>query len=250
MGSPLTHLVSTASPKRENLLLNLACNLIIPSMILIWLSKDRFLGPLWGLIIALIFPVSYGLYDLAKRKRANFISILGFASVLLSGSLTLLKVSGFWFAVKDAALPTVIGLTVLASLRSKTPVIRELFYNEQILDIAKVDAALDAHGSRQEFEAGLRRASIWFAGTLLASAPVNFALARAILTSPAGTPEFNAELGKMHWVAPLVIAVPTMAVMMVVMMKFLNSLEKLTGLTSDEIFRTEAKKEAPKEASK
>lgn len=228
--------------KPENLALNLACNLVIPTVILIWLSKDRFLGPLWGLIIALIFPISYGVYDFATRKRTNFISILGFVSVLLSGGLTLAKVGGFWFAVKDAALPALIGLTVLASLRSKTPVVRELFYNEQIIDVPKVDAALDARGTRAEFENNLRQASIWLALTLLATAPVNYFLARAVLTSPAGTPEFNAELGKMHWLALLVIALPSVIVMMVVMMKFLNGLERITGLTSDEVFKAEQKK--------
>jgi hypothetical protein len=230
--------------KPENLLLNLACNLVIPTVILIWLSKDKFLGPLWGLIIALIFPISYGLHDFATRKRTNFISILGFFSVLLSGGLTLAKVGGFWFAVKDAALPALIGCTVLASLRSKTPIVRELFYNEQIIDVPRVDAALDANNARPEFEQGLRKASIWLALTLLATAPVNYFLARAVLTSPAGTPEFNAELGKMHWLALLVIALPSVAMMMWVMWRFLGSLERLTGLTSDEIFKAE-KKDTP-----
>ncbi len=234
--------MSGQKSKSENLLLNLACNLVIPTFILIVLSKDKYLGPLWGLILALIFPVSYGIYDFAKRRRTNFISILGFVSVLLSGGLTLAKVGGFWFAVKDAALPALIGLTVLASLKSKTPVVREVIYNEQIIDVARVDAALDARGTRAEFEQGLRRASIWLACTLLATSPINYFLALAILKSPAGTPEFNAELGKMHWVALLVIAVPSMIVIMTVMMKFLNGLEKITGLTSDEIFKAEQKK--------
>jgi hypothetical protein len=236
--SLFTQRVNPAQPKPENVLLNLVCNLVAPSFVLIWLSKDHLLGPVWGLIVALVFPVGYGSYDLATRKKTNFLSVVGFISVLLSGSLTLLKVGAIWFAVKDAVLPTLIGLTVLASLRSKTPLIRELFYNDQIIDLDRVDAALNAREKHGEFENLLRRASIGLALTFIASAPVGFALARSILTSPPGTPEFNAELGKMHWLMPLVIAVPSVIAMMIVLWRLINGLVQLTGLTTDEILKT------------
>src|SRR5690606_7080559 len=70
--------------KRENLLLNLAFNIAIPSLILAKASTPERLGPVWGLIVALAFPISYGLWDFAQRRQANFISIIGFASVLLT----------------------------------------------------------------------------------------------------------------------------------------------------------------------
>lgn len=233
--------MSAPAHKPENMLLNLVCNIVVPTVVLIWLSKDHLLGPLWGLIIALLFPLGYGIYDLATRKKTNFLSILGFISVLVSGSLALLKVGGFWFAVKDAAMPTLIGLTVLVSLRSKTPLVRELFYNDQIIDVGRIDAVLDERGTHAEFEQLLRRASIGLAMTFICSAPVSFALARYVLTSPPGTPEFNAELGKLHWIMPLVIAVPSMVALMVVMWKLIGGLSLLTGLTTDEILKAEKK---------
>jgi hypothetical protein len=227
-------------PKPENLLLNLICNLVLPTTVLIWFSKDQFLGPLWGLIVALIFPVGYGIYDLATRKKTNFLSVLGFLSVLASGSLALAKVGGIWFAIKDAVLPTVLGLTVLASLKSKSPLVKELFFNEQFIDLARVQAALDARQQQSQFDALLRRASLGLAFTFIATAPVSFALALYILRSPPGTPAFNAELGKMHWLALIVISVPSVAATMVVFNKLIGGLEKLTGLTQDEIFRVPA----------
>jgi hypothetical protein len=232
---------STKPAKRENLILNLICNLVVPTVVLIWLSKDRFLGPLWGLIVALIFPLGYGIYDLARRKKTNFLSVLGFISVLASGGLALAKVGGIWFAIKDAVLPTAIGLTMLASLRSKNPLVRELFYNEQIIDVNRVDAALDARGRRVEFEGLLRRASIALAITFIATAPVSFALALFVLKSPPGTAEFNAELGKMHWLVWPVITIPSMVALMIVFNKLINGLSALTGLTSDEIFHAQKK---------
>lgn len=232
----------TATPRKpENPLVNLVCNIVLPTVVLMKFSTDKWLGPLWGLIVALIFPIGYGIYDLVRRKKTNFLSILGFISVLLSGGLALAKIGSMGFAIKDALLPTVIGIAVLLSLRTKTPLVRELLYNDSIIDVPRVDAALTARGEHERFEERLRRASIWLAVTFIASAPVNFLLARYVLRSPPGTPEFNAELGKMHWVALLVIAVPSMGAMMLVFWKLINSLAELSGLTQDEIFREQKK---------
>jgi hypothetical protein len=233
----------TATPhKPENPLINLVCNIVLPTIVLMKFSTDKWLGPLWGLIIALIFPIGYGIYDLITRKKTNFLSILGFISVLLSGGLALAKVGSMGFAIKDALLPTILGLAVLLTLRSRNPLLRELLYNESILDVSRIDAALAARGARENFEALLRKSSIAIALTFIASAPINFALALYILRSPPGTPEFNAELGKMHWIAPLVIVVPMMIALMIVFTKLMNGLAQLSGLTQDEIFREEKKK--------
>jgi hypothetical protein len=231
----------TLPPKKENLLVNLVCNLVVPTLVLMKFSDERWLGPLWGLIVALIFPVGYGIYDLITRKKTNFLSVLGFASVLLSGGLGLMKAEGFWFAVKDAAIPTVIGIAVLVSLRTKNPLVRELFFNDQILDVPRVDAALDVPAKRLAFDRLLRNASIWLALAFIGSAVLNFALARYILRSPPGTPAFNAELGRMHVLVWPVIIVPSMVVMMVVFWRLIGGLSRLTGLTTDEIFRAEKK---------
>ena len=233
--------VKSAASKRENPLLNLICNLVLPTVVLMKFSTEHWLGPLWGLIVALIFPVGYGIYDLVTRRKTNFLSVLGFVSVLLSGGLALAKIGSMGFAIKDALLPTIIGVAVLLSLRTKTPLVRELIYNESLIDVPRVDAALTARGTTGEFERLLRRASIGLALTFIGSAPVNFALARYILRSPPGTPAFNAELGKMHWVALLVIALPSMAAMMIVFWKLMTGLTRLSGLTQDEIFPDEKK---------
>lgn len=232
---------SPSKAKPENMLLNLVCNIVIPTVVLMKFSTDRWLGPLWGLIVALIPPVAYGIYDLITRKKTNFLSVLGFISVLLSGGLGLLKADGFWFAVKDATVPSLIGIAVLVSLRTKTPLVHQLFFNDQILDVARVEAALDERGQRAGFERLMRNASIALALSFIVSAGLNYGLARYVLKSPPATPEFNEELGKMHILVWPVIVIPSMIVMMTVFWKLVSGLGKLTGLTSDEIFKTEKK---------
>jgi len=229
--------VTAPRPKPENLLVNLVCNVAIPVAILSWLSGERWLGPRWGLLVALAFPLGYGLYDFSLRRRWNFISVIGFASVLISGGFGLLKLGGRWFAAKDAAIPTIIGLAVLASTRAKTPLVNELLYNPQVIDVEKVDAALAAQGTQAGFARLLRTSTGLLSVAFFASAALNYGLARYLLTSPPGTEAFNGQLAKMHWLSLLVIMLPSMAMMLLVLWRLLRGIRTLTGLTLDDIFR-------------
>jgi hypothetical protein len=227
--------------KPENLWLNLAFNVAAPALILSKLSGAHALGPTWGLVVALSFPLGYGIWDFAVRRKANFISVLGFASVLLSGGLGLLKVDGFWFAVKDATVPALIGAAVLLSMRTREPLIKMLFYNEAIMDVPRIEAALQERGTEPAFSALMRRATVLVAVAFFVSGALNFMLARHLLRSPGGTPEFNAQLAKMHWLSWPVIMVPSMAMMMLALWQLVKGVEALTGLTTDEVFRAEKK---------
>jgi hypothetical protein len=246
MNAPPTK--STAH-KRENLVLNLICNVALPTVILTWFSSAKWFGPKWGLLVALAFPIAYGVQDFVRRRRFNFISIIGFASVLISGGFGLLQLDGFWFAVKDAAIPAIIGLAVLASMRAKLPLVQEFLYNPQLMDVGRIDAALEQRGTRKDFFRLLRQASYLLTLAFFISAALNYALARYLLKSPPGTEAFNGELAKMHlWNWP-VIVVPSMAMMVFALWRFLKGLQTATGLTLDELMRedTAGKKAAAAE---
>ncbi len=231
--------------KAENLLVNLTCNIFLPALVLTKFSGARTLGPVLGLVVALAFPVGYGLQDFIRRRRANFISIIGFASVLITGGLTLLKVGGLGFAVKEALVPTIIGAMVLISLRTKRPLVRELLYNDQVINVPKVDAALAERGNRAAFDGLLVRSSYLLAAGFLLSAVLGFCLARFLLRSPAGTEQFNAELGRMHLLSWPVIVLPMLVVTMYALWKLLHGIEALSGLDFEAIFHQPPKKNEP-----
>lgn len=239
---------SSPAPPRpvrsENLVVNLVCNVVVPTVILTWMSSDRWLGPRWGLIVALAFPLGYGIYDFAKRRRWNFISVIGFVSVLFSGGFGLMDLSGIWFAVKDAAIPAIIGLAVLASMGAKTPLVNELLYNPQVIDVEKVDAVLAARGARAAFAGLMRRSTGLLSLAFFLSAGLNFMLARHLLTGPPGTATFNAQLAKMHLLSWPVIVLPSTVVMFWVLWRLLAGIKTLTGLELEEIFRTPPDKSA------
>jgi len=232
------------TPKRpENLVLNLICNIAIPTLILMKFSSDKWLGPVGGLLVALAFPFGYGLWDFSRRREMNLFSIIGFVSVLLSGGLGLFKVGGVWFAVKDAAIPLVMGTAVLLSLRTKRPLVRTVLLNDQIIDVARVEAALDARGERPAFERLLVQASYGLAGSFVLVAVLHFSLVYSILRSPPGTEAFNNELGRVHLLSFVVVALPSMVALMLVLWRVIKGIERLTGLSGDAIFHAEKKAE-------
>jgi len=226
---------------RENLLVNLICNIAVPTYVLTSLSKEEHLGPLWGLVLAILFPVSYGVYDFMRRRRTNFISIIGFFSVLLTGVLGLLHVGGLGFAIKEAVMPTLIGVAILVSLRTKKPLVKELLYNEQVIDVARVNAVLVEQGRQRDLDRLMLQISLWLGSSFVLSAGLNFSLAKYLLKGAPGTPEFNAQLGRMHLLVWPVIVVPCMIVMMGVFWRLITGLKQITGLSTDAILRTEEK---------
>lgn len=229
--------------KQENLLINLLCNVAAPALILAKLSGEDRLGPVWSLVVALALPLSYGTWDLIARRKWNFFSILGVVSVLLTGGLGLMKVDGFWFAVKEAAIPAIFGAAVIGSLWTRTPLVRTFLYNDKVLDTAKVQAVLVERGHVRDFENLLVRATVLLAAAFFISAALNFILARLLLRSPSGTPEFNAELGKMTALSWPVIVLPSMAMTIGALWYLLAGIRRLTGLTLEDIFRAPPEKE-------
>ena len=218
------------------MLVNLACNVVLPGLLLDKLSKPDRLGPVAGLVIALSVPLGYGIYDFIRRRVWNALSVLGLCSVLLTGVLGLLKTEAFWFAVKEAAIPGLLAVAIPLSLRTKQPLVRTLLYNDQVLDIARIDSELAARATRPAFDALLISASWLLACSFVLSSVLNFGLARWMLTATPGTDEFNKQLGRMNWMSWPVIFVPTMAMTVYALMRLLHGVERLTGLKAEELF--------------
>lgn len=233
---------ASAPPKQENLWLNLVCNAVFPAVVLSTLSKESRLGPTWALVLALSLPLGYGIYDLLVRKKWNVFSVIGVVSTALTGGLGLFKLSGFWFAVKEAAVPLVLGAAIRLTQNTRQPLVKSLVCNDQILNMPKVDSALDQAGKRPAFDRLLDRVSWIIAASFLVSAILNFILALWILKSPAGTSAFAEELGRLTALSYPVIVIPSMAMMMYGMWKLITGLERLTGLSGEEIFHPRGKR--------
>ncbi|NBQ52481.1 MAG: MFS transporter, partial [Proteobacteria bacterium] len=93
-----------------------------------------------------------------------------------------------------------------------------------------------------EFTSLMRSTTMILAGSFFLSAVLNFILASVVLKSPTGTPAFNEELGRLTALSYPVIALPSMAVMIFAVLRLVRELRKLTGLSIEEILKTDQKK--------
>ncbi len=221
--------------KSENLLINLAFNIVIPTLILTKLSGDDYLGTKMALVTALLFPLGYGTRDFITSGKINLFSALGFVSVLLTGGISLMELSPAYIAIKEAAIPAIFGLATLVSLKTPYPLVKTFIYNDAILDTEKIAGELSTRGNLLSFEKLLVRASWLLAGSFLLSSILNYLLATILLTAEPGTVEFNEQLGKMTALSFPVIAVPAMVVMFGAMLYLFSGIKKLTGLDFEQI---------------
>ena len=214
---------------------DLLVSIIIPSVILMKLSGDEYLGSVMALVIGLAFPLGWGLFELVRYRKYNFIAVLGIVSVGLTGGIGLMELDAGWLAIKEAAVPAVIGIAVLVSTRTRYPLVRTLLYNPSVLNVNKIQAVLKENGSEEEFDARLLKASYFFSLTFLFSSIMNFVLAKWIVTSPSGTQAFNEELGRMTLVSYPMIAIPSMIMMIAIFYYLWRSIRRLTGYTLEDV---------------
>lgn len=224
-----------SKPKKQSPFIDLIVSILLPSLILMKLSGDDKLGPTGALVFALAFPIGWGLYDLAKNGTKNYVAILGVVSVLLTGSIGLLKLDAQWLAVKEAAIPLCIGLGILIANFFGFPLIRKLLYNPTIMRIDRVDEALASRGNKEKFTQRLDRANTFFACTFFFSAIANYVLAKKIVVSESGTEDFNNELGRMTLLSYPVIAIPSMLMMFAIFYYIWRTINTLTDLKLEQV---------------
>jgi hypothetical protein len=230
-----------AAPKKENMLINILMNIVIPSLILTKLSGPHYLGPVWGLVAALAFPIGYGIKDFVINRKINFFSGLGIVSVLLTGGIGILKLPTEYYAIKEAAIPGLIGLIVLFSTKTRFPLVKTFIYNDTILNVEKISTALKEHQKEEAFEKTLRLGSYVLSGSFFLSSTLNYILAEMIVKSPTGTEAFNIEVGKMNALSFPIIALPSMIIMVATLMYIFRSIRVLTGLTFEEVMHDTSK---------
>lgn len=212
---------------------NLGLNIAAPTVVLIF-AGDWLGWPPWlVLVVALIGPLSYGTYELVTARKVNHVSVLGVISALGTGGIGLLQLDAGWVAIKEAAVPSILGLVVLGSAFTRHPVVKTFLFDAQILDVPRIEEAVEDRGTRDDLQRLLRISTFWIAASFVVSAVLNYGLATWLVRSPSGTEAFNAELGQMTaWSFP-VIVVPSMAITLGVMAWLLKGLQTVTGLDLD-----------------
>ena len=237
--------------QRENLFVNLIFNLGLPIVIL--RKGDDWFGETLGtwmslpaestevssclLTLAVFFPVAYGIYDFKNRKKWNFMSILGAISALLTGGIGLIPGGTVhMFAIKEAALPGVLAILTLFTLKTKKPLVKIFLYNPDFFQVDKIEKLLEIQGTQESFNRLLVICTWLLAATFVFSTAVNYFLARIIVVTEPFTDKtaFNDEIGTMMtWSFP-VISLPCMIATGYAFWLLVRGIKKMTGLTLEE----------------
>ncbi|MBQ3896052.1 MAG: hypothetical protein II734_03005 [Paludibacteraceae bacterium] len=225
--------------KKQNPLVNILFNIVVPVVILSKFSNDNYLGPKLGLVVALAFPLAYFIWDWRKEHKANFISILGFVSVLLTGIIGVFEFPSELIAYKEASVPLIICLAVLISMKTPYPLVKKLLYNEDLMNMELINSRLSEKDNTKEVDRMLVRASYMVAASFLVSTVLNFGLAKYLIHSPSGTPEFAEEMARMTALSYPVIALPSTIVLVFALFYVYNRLSKLTGLEFEQLFNVD-----------
>lgn len=233
--------VSAIKPaaKPENPLANLLLNVLIPVVVLTNLNKETgflALGPKGALVVALLFPIGYQIYDLWLRRKWNLFSLIGFLSVLFTGALGLMTMSAQAFAWKEAAVPLILAALIFFSHKGKKPLVKTLLLNPDMLDMPKIEGAIERSQSWPGYERLLWTSTLLLTATMLLSAVLNYFLAMYFLADKTpGSPEYTSAIGAQTGWGYLVVGVPSLLMMAFSLFRLFKGLKDLTGLTGDDI---------------
>lgn len=223
-------------------IMNLVFNVIVPALILN--KGSDHIGPLWALLIALAFPLGFGLSDLLRNKKWNPLSILGFLNVMVTGGLALLGLGGIWFSIKEAFFPFIIGVFVWLSSRKEKPLVKTFLLNPQTMHVELIEERLREKNREVDFTRLLQFSTKLLSVSFFLSAILNFVLAERIFTdldpSLDATQKsilLNQQIAQMTTWSAGVIVIPSTLFLIFILWHLLKGIRQLTDLTTDQILR-------------
>ncbi len=223
-----------AKAKKSGFLSNLLINVVIPAVILSRFNGEDALGPVWAVVVALAFPLVFGLWEFIQSGKVNFFSVLGIISVLLTGGISLLQLDPIYIALKEALIPGLIGIIVLVSQYTPYPLVKKLLINPELLDTDKLQQALAEQNNSTLFDQRMARAGYIVAASFFLSSALNYILAKAIVVSQPGTTAYAEELGRMTWLSYPVIVLPSMVMLLGAIIYMFLQIGRLTGRPLDD----------------
>ena len=246
-------IASKAATPQENPFADIIINVLVPVLVLSYLSKegDEFwhIGPMWAMFVALAIPIGYGLWHYVKYRQMNVFSLVGLFSVVLTGAITIYLWSGgasvrknaaLLFGIKEAVQPLVLGSLFLITHKMSKPLFNVFVYNDTIFDLSTIEAAIAERGTETEHKRLLWKATLLFFGSFLVSSVLNLGLAFYFLgdldpLSADWRELYNSDVAKITGWGFIVIGAPILVVGGCILWYLVTGLKRLTGLDTDMI---------------
>lgn len=239
----MTSLNDNIPKKQENGLISLLFNLIIPVLILQKGAKMGFEGAATvSLLVALAFPLVYGIHDYLKNKNKNIISIIGVINILITGVFALAQLEGHWFAIKEAAIPFSLGIGVIVSIYLNKPFMKYLLFQSGAFNRELLEEKIVENDNVVKFNKQLNFSTYLLSVSFFISSILNYVLAVRIFKSidPLLTGEqkkdvLNQQIAEMNWMGMLVISVPLLVFLAFILWDFFRSVKKLSHLSMEDL---------------
>lgn len=206
---------------------------LIPTIILLFLSDESKLGPFYGMLLSLAFPVAVELYSFVTGRKASYVSLFAIVGILLIGVISLLGLSEQWLAARRAAFYVIAGLAVIGITRFKRNLIDTGL--NRILDAPKVHKAAKHNGSANTLHKSITTVAYSLGVLLLLIGAWSYVFTIIFMDAPTGSSEFNAQYAELRVLSLPVISLPLFIGVIGLLMHLLSRIEKLTGLTVDEL---------------
>ena len=221
--------------KKENPFVNILFNILLPVFILNKTSKYfPQIQPVTILLIALSFPLFYGVKDYFRERKVNWISVMGLTGILLTGGFALLQLEGIFFAIKEAMIPFIIGLITIGSVFYKKPFMTLLIKSSAFAEDL-IFQKLKENNTEKAFVRLMNETTLYFAGSFFISAVLNFFIAQNIFQERDSLETLNEQIATMTWLGYVVIALPLSVVSGLILWYLIKNLKKITGLSFNEM---------------
>ena len=233
---------------KENPLLSLIANIFFPVMILkngeSWLQNYNQYFHLeiqaFTFLIALLFPFTYFFFDLYNRKNINFISILGFVNVLLTGGIGIFGekygLTRTSFILKEGLMPLIIGSFLIVLSKFKKQTFDKMILNKALFDVEKIKEDQNSE-NLNKIDTFTTEAGYYFIAGFFISSIIQFILAYLIVTDNPGDPGFNEQVSTMTWVSYIAVLGPTIIIVGKGYLNLINGIERLTGLKKEDFLK-------------
>jgi hypothetical protein len=231
--------ISRRKRKHENVLVNIVVNIAVPAIIMVKFDEWLNISPALALVLALMFPLGYGIFDLIRARKWSLFSAVGFFSILITGGIGLLQLPCGWIAIKEASVPIIFFILIVLSALSKRTMLEKFLFDGNILNADLIYSHIRTDDQRIEFRRIMLRGTALLASSFILSAILNFALARAIVHSESGSTAFTKELGNMVAMSYPIIVIPCTLVLYVMLHYVVKKLKHLTKLSTNELLDLE-----------
>lgn len=195
------------------------------------------------------FPIIYGIWFYTKHRKANFFSLIGVGSVLITGGLiyylwnadgSIKSNAAQLFGLKEGSIPLILGTTIFLSHWTRSPLLNTFLYSPQIFDIKKIESRIEENDNFEPYKKLLFSCTIIFAGSFLLSTVLNYAVAQHFLggidtSATDAQTQFAKGVSRLTFWGFIVIGAPIIIVLFLLLNRLVKGLGKLTGLDTDQV---------------